>query len=296
MRSFRFLLALILTLLVVWAVLPVARAVALAETFPFQATPQPPTGLHTVDAEFPATDGTLLRGWLLPARPSAPTIILVPGFKADRSTMLPYARFLHAAGYNLLLYDSRGTGASNGQFSLGLHEVDDVSGAVNYLQRLPDYPNHRYAVLGVSLGAGVAIVAAARTPAILGVIADSPYTNQSAEVNRLDTFHLLGMPIPLAPFGPRVVDFLIGGTLSSFSPLRAIPHIAPRPVLLIHARDDTNPTTPLSAAEALKRAGGPTTTLWIAPRGGHAGALAAQPALYQARVKSFLRSVFTPVM
>lgn len=281
----------VLLLVLLWVAIPAARAVALVETFPIRPTPRAPAGLPTQDAEFPAADGTLLRGWIVPGRLHAPTVVLIPGFKADRTSMIPYARFLHRAGYNVLLYDSRGTGASQGQFSLGLREVEDVEGAVGYLERIPTLPTHRYALLGVSLGAGVALVAAVHLPAVDAVIADSPYTDQRYTVNRLDTLHLAGLTVPLAPLGPWLVDQLISGHLSQFDPLAAMP-LLHRPTLLIHSRHDTNPTTPLSAAYRLQRAGRPFTTLWIAPRGGHAGALLAQPAAYESHVLHLLRRAF----
>jgi dipeptidyl aminopeptidase/acylaminoacyl peptidase len=216
-------------------------------------------------------------------------VVLVPGFKADRTSMVPYAQFLHAAGFNVLLYDSRGTGASGGTFSLGVREVDDVRGAASYLSKRPDMRNHRIGLLGVSLGAGVVIAAAARLRAVSAVVADSAYVDQRAVVDRLDTLRLGRLALPLAPLAPWVVDRVLGVPLTSFSPIRAVRTIAPRGLLLIHSRHDANPTTPLSGALALHRAAGPSSLLWIAPRGGHAGALAAQPAEYQRRVVAFFR-------
>ncbi len=90
-----------------------------------------------------------------------------------------------------------------------------------------------------------------------------------------------------------MVDRILGAKLSSFSPLRAIPHIAPRPILLIHSLHDANPTTPLSGARKLLSAAGPSATLWIAPKGGHAGALRAQPTEYKQHVVQFLRGALS---
>lgn len=68
------------------------------------------------------------------AAPDAPTIILVHGFKATRVLMLPWARFLYAANFNLLLYDSRGCGASAGwRIGVGASEPDDIVGATRFL-------------------------------------------------------------------------------------------------------------------------------------------------------------------
>jgi pimeloyl-ACP methyl ester carboxylesterase len=204
--------------------------------------------------------------------------------------MVPYARFLHRAGFNVLLYDSRGTGGSEGTFSLGVREVSDVRGAAAYLNRRQDLHDHHYGLLGVSLGAGIAITAAAHLPSVRAVVADSPYANQEAVVQRLDSLHIVGpVTIPLAPIAPWLVDRWLGTRLSSFSPLRAARKLPPRALLLIHSKYDTNPTTPLKDARTLARAAAPYASLWIAPHGGHAEALAAQPTAYKQRVISFFR-------
>jgi dipeptidyl aminopeptidase/acylaminoacyl peptidase len=162
--------------------------------------------------------------------------------------------------------------------------VNDVTGAIAFLHR---HTVRRVGILGVSLGSGDAIVAAAHDRSVRAIVADSPYVNQNAVVDHADYFHFRRLTVALAPLGPWTADRILGASLASFSPLRAIREIAPRHVLLIRGRHDTNATTPLSAALALKRAGGATTTLWIAPRGPHAGAYAAQPAAYRAHVLAF---------
>ena len=133
-------------------------------------------------------------------------MISIPGFKDDSSSMVPYARMLHAAGFNVLLYDSRGTGGSGGTFTLGLREVHDVEGAARFLDGRTGLPNHHYGLLGVSMGAGVAIVAASHLPEVRAVVADSPYTNQHITVDRLDSLRLGPLSLPQAPDAPWLVD------------------------------------------------------------------------------------------
>jgi len=71
-------------------------------------------------------------------------------------------------------------------------------------------------------------------------------------------------------------------------PLDAIARISPRPILLIHSEDDDNATTPVEGARALFAAAGEPKELWVAPRGGHVGAINAFPNEYRARVLAFL--------
>jgi dipeptidyl aminopeptidase/acylaminoacyl peptidase len=284
----RLALVCLLGLLLVWLGVPAVRAGLLLATSPFRSGPARPAGLAVESVRFHAADGVPISGWLVPASPRAPTVILVPGFKSDRASMVPYARFLHTAGFNVLLYDSRGTGASGGAFSLGLREVRDVEGAVAYLERRPNLRGRRYGLLGVSLGSGVAIVAGSRLPDVRAIVADSPYVDERPVVQRLDTLRLGRLSLPLAPIAPWVVDQLLGAPLASFNPLRSAGRLGGRGLLLIHSRHDANPTTPLEDALSLQRAAGRNAALWIAPRGRHAGALAAQPGEYGRRVVAFL--------
>lgn len=269
-----------------WFTIPIARAAMLVETHGGRATPITSLPGHAV--QFHASDGVALSGWLTSSSTRRPAIILVPGFKEGESSMVAYAHFL-AARYDVLLYDSRGTGASSGHFTAGPREVDDVLGAVHFLERSHAPTHSRIGVFGVSLGAGVALVAAARDSHIRAVVADSAYTDQNAVLSAMDHLRLGPLTIPLAPLAPLVLDRLGNTSIEDFRPVDAIGHIAPRPVFLIHSRHDTNITTPLSGAVRLQRAGGATVHLWIAPHGGHAGALGGQPAEYERRVLSFFR-------
>ncbi|HEX5441942.1 MAG TPA: hypothetical protein VFW76_13720, partial [Ktedonobacterales bacterium] len=58
-------------------------------------------------------------------------------------------------------------------------------------------------------------------------------------------------------------------------------------VFLIHSANDQNTTTPLAGEAQLYTSAGQPKQQWIAPSGGHAGALAAHPAEYQQRVLAF---------
>jgi pimeloyl-ACP methyl ester carboxylesterase len=237
---------------------------------------------------FPASDGVRLRGWLAIANPQAATIILVHGFKATRVSMLPWARFLYQAGYNVLIFDDRGCGQSDGWgIALGAREPDDVIGAVRYLEGRSDLTNKHYGALGVSLGAGVVLLAAAREPALAAVVADSVWADERPQLGRMGSVPLGPVSLPVLPYEPALVDALIGARLENASPRATIGQIAPRAVMLIHSADDQDTTTPLAGEAQLYAAAGQPKQQWIAPSGGHAGALAAHTAEYEQRVLAF---------
>jgi len=84
------------------------------------------------------------------------------------------------------------------------------------------------------------------------------------------------------------VNALVGADVTKARPLDVIAGISPRPVLLIHSADDDNATTPVEGARKLYAAAGEPKDLWVAPRGGHVGAINAFPDEYRTRVLAFL--------
>ncbi|HEX9036473.1 MAG TPA: CocE/NonD family hydrolase [Ktedonobacterales bacterium] len=285
----RGLIALGALVVVAWALAPAARGVALVANRSNRVTPSPhAAGIPVREVHFSATDGVRLAGWLAIASPNSPTIILVHGFKSTRVSMLAWARFLYAADYNVLLYDSRGCGASAGWgIGLGASEPNDIIGAARYLAGLPGLSNKRIGALGVSLGAGDVILAAAREPRLLGIVADSPWADERPQLDRMGGLPLGPLAIPVLPYEPALVDSLIGARLEDASPARVAARIAPRALLVITSADDANATTaPADQARIFAAAKQPKSQ-WIAPSGGHAGAYYAHTSEYQQRVIAF---------
>ena len=277
---------LVVLAIVSWVLLPVVRAYSLVSAK--HSDPVAPSDLAVADVTFESTDGTPIHAWLAFARVGAPAVILIHGFKTSRAEMLPWARFLHDAGYNALLLDLRGAGRSGGgTIGLGATEPRDVVAAVQTAGEV--FRTDHVAVLGISLGAGVAILAAADDSRIAAVVADSAWTDQDFQLARLGVIDVGPLRLPLPPLGPMAVNAMVGADVARARPLEAIARIAPRPILLIHSADDDNATTPVEGARRLFAAAGEPKELWVAPRGGHVGAINAFPDEYHARVLAFLR-------
>lgn len=272
-----------------WVLLPVARAYSLVSAR--HSDSSAPTDLGVADVTFESTDGTPIRAWLALAKVGAPAVVLVHGFKTSRTEMLPWARFLHGAGYNALLLDLRGAGRSGGgTIGLGATEPRDIVEAVQTAGEA--FHTDHVAVLGISLGAGAAILAAADDPRIAAVVADSAWTDQDFQLARLGVVDIGPFRLPLPPLGVLAVNTMVGADVTRARPLDAIARISPRPILLIHSADDDNATTPVEGARKLFAAAGEPKDLWVAPRGGHVGAINAFPEEYRARVLAFLGSAF----
>jgi pimeloyl-ACP methyl ester carboxylesterase len=284
--------AVALVVVIAWLAAPLARAYQLVAGR--SSEPVAPADLVVEDVRFNAggdsellQTGVELAGWTIHAVHGAPAVVLVHGFKSSREEMLPWARFLHDAGYNVLLFDTRGCGRSGGgTVGLGATEPRDISLAVELAR--DQFGTTKVAVLGISLGAGAAIIAAASDPNISAVVADSPWTDQDLQLSRLSFLPIGSFRVPLPPYGIGAVNALVGADVTKARPLDAIARIAPRPILLIHSADDDNATTPVEGSRRLFAAAGEPKNLWIAPRGGHVGAINASPAEYRARVLDFL--------
>ena len=289
--------AILLAVLVAWLVAPVARAYQLVAGR--SSDPVAPKDLQVEDLRFKAgADSELaqttgeLAGWTVHTVHGAPAVILVHGFKTSREEMLPWARFLHEAGYNVLLFDTRGCGKSGGStVGLGATEPRDISLAVELARG--EFGTNKVAVLGISLGAGAAILAAANDPHVSAVVADSAWTDQDLQLSRLSFLPLGAFRVPLPPYGIAAVNAFVAADVARARPLDAIGAISPRPVLLIHSADDDNATTPVEGARKLFAAAGEPKDLWVAPRGGHVGAINAFPEEYRARVLAFLKGALS---
>ncbi len=275
--------------LLAWGMLPAIRAFTLVYNGNPRAIPSASrVDIPVRDVRFAASDGVQLRGWLAIASSNAPTIILVHGFKGSRVSMLPWARFLYKAGYNVLLFDGRGCGQSDGWgIALGAREADDVIGAVHYLQGRADLTNKHYGALGESLGAGIVLLAASREPALLAVVADSAWADEQPQLSRMNSVGVGPLTIPLLPYEPALMDSLIGARLEAASPRAAVRDISPRAVFLIHSADDKNTLTPPAGEAQIYANAGQPKQQWIVPNGGHVGALAAHTAEYTQRVLAF---------
>lgn len=276
----RFVAILVILALLSWLALPVVRAFTLVSAR--HTDPVAPADLVVEELRF-----VELAAWTMHTVHGAPAVVLVHGFKTSREEMVPWARFLHDGGYNVLLLDTRGCGKSGGStVGLGATEPHDIALAVDAARA--EFGTSKVAVLGISLGAGAVILAAANDPDISAVIADSAWTDQDFQLARLSFVQAGPIRVPLLPYGVGAVNALVGADVTKARPLDAIGRISPRPILLIHSADDENATTPVDGARRLFAAAGEPKQLWVAPRGGHVGALNAFPAEYRARVLDFL--------
>ena len=144
------------------------------------------------DIEFPATDGTILRGWhYLPDGRSGKqsTIVMAHGFSAVKEMYLDkYAEAFAHAGFASVVYDNRNFGASDG---LPRQEIDpwlqvrDYSDAITFAQGLGETDPERIGVWGSSYSGGHVLVVAAIDRRVKCVVSQVPAISGSQGFRRL---------------------------------------------------------------------------------------------------------------
>ena len=157
----RLVFAFFILIVLAWACAPAVRGALLV-----RRTSNGPSGVATIiglpteSVAFTASDGVRLAGSYLALPGPRGIFILVHGFKTDRREMIDHATMLVREGFSVLLYDSRGTGESGGVFGVGATEDRDIIGAVDFLRSSSERGSEHIFVLGISLGAGDALIAA----------------------------------------------------------------------------------------------------------------------------------------
>jgi pimeloyl-ACP methyl ester carboxylesterase len=120
------------------------------------------------------SDGVTIRGWVFPAQ--APrrvgTLVYLHGVGDNRASGTWIAEQLVRVGWDVVAYDGRAHGASGGDVcTYGYHEKRDLSRVLDALGV------DRAIVVGVSLGAAVALQAAPDDPRIAGIVSISTFSS-----------------------------------------------------------------------------------------------------------------------
>ena len=211
----------------------------------------------------------------------------------------------------LLALDFRGHGGSDdAPTTFGLHEIEDVAGA---LTLLGERGIRRVALVGSSMGGIVALASIVvlgdgslvqadldptapvatepPRPRIVGAVVESVAPDLRTPIaNRMGL--PIGGPLRRALAGRMftIAGRRVGGDLRATEPGRIIGLVEPVPLLLIHGAADR--TVRPSDGRRLAALAGPSATHWEIPGGEHGRSRQAAPALWDERVSRFLRLAF----
>lgn len=190
------------------------------------------------DVEIETDDGERLHGWWVPsAAPAAGHVLLCHGNAGNIGDRVAHAELLVRAGFDVLLFDYRGYGASSGRPNEHGTYLD-ARAACRALREQPGVELSRVLYLGESLGGAVALDLALELPPA-GLVLQSTFTS----VRDLARLHYPYIPAPLVP--------------DAYPSLARIAHLQ-APLLIIHGeRDEIVPPSHgealLAAAPAPKR-------------------------------------------
>ena len=163
-------------------------------------------GLDYEDVSFTSRDDlVVLKGWYLPSEGHSVIVIVHGGFQNrldDNANMLGLAHDLVKMGYNLLLFDLRGRGESEGK-GLTLSNIErDIGGAVDYL-KAEGYPLKRIYIIGFCSGAASACIFTSQN-SIGALVLDGCFANIRNTFVRQAV--IMGIP-------ENLVDFFAPGVL-----------------------------------------------------------------------------------
>lgn len=224
-------------------------------------------GLAYEDVVLEADDGVRLHAWYLPAAGSAcARVLFLHGNAENVSTHIASVHWLPARGFDVLLLDYRGYGASRGSPSFrGIQQ--DIDAAMRYLHGRRDR-SAPIVVFGQSLGGAAAIHYVAHSSYrgdIRALVVESAFSSPRAIAQEKLAGFWLTWPFQWLP---RL-------TLSdAYSPLGAVARVSPIPLLLVHGEEDD--IVPIAHAERLYEAAPEPKELWRVP-GGHIQAFRTEP-------------------
>jgi fermentation-respiration switch protein FrsA (DUF1100 family) len=250
-------------------------------------------GLAFEEASFQSRDGLTLHGWFIPANSAKSTIIFCHGHAGSMDPDVAYAPWFHEVGFNVLMFDFRAHGRSEGgRVSMGYFERQDLLGAIDYLL---SRGITEVGVMGFSMGGAVGITTAAQCEAIRAVISDGGFAHlESAVIGwGLERGLPRRLARPLARLIITVAGWRLGIRLTDADPLRWVAHIAPRAVLFIHG--DRDPFVTISDVEALYAQAGEPKGLWRIAEAKHRRVDRLQPIEYRRRVTDFFERYLTNV-
>jgi len=224
-------------------------------------------GIPFEEVHFPVGKNGQLYGWWIPTSQTAPTLVLVHGWGRNLSRMLPYIRNFHPLGYNLLAFDARNHGSSTPIKTPTVWTfTQDICAAVNFIAESHIVSSQEIGAVGLSIGGGAVINAAALDDRIHSVITVGAFSHP-IEVMKLG---FQEKHIPHIPFGWLLFKYMrlrFGLDFDKIAPINNIPSTHAN-IFLIHGDQDS--TVPPAQGKALLEAGNPeTTNLWTVPGKGH---------------------------
>jgi pimeloyl-ACP methyl ester carboxylesterase len=246
------------------------------------------------DVEISTHDGLSLRGYLISNDRSKDAAIAAPGWTGRKENLFAEAKLLYDCGLNVLVFDQRAHGASEGEYaSFGFFESQDLSRWVTFLK---NRGFERIALYGHSMGAATVMMAAGSMPEglVSCAIEDCGFTSMRDAVSSFVRGRVRWLPPFTYPlllrFAVPIIKKNAGYSVDDASPIDRMPFCTV-PMLFIHGTEDS--FVPYDMMPDLYEAHpGPKERLDV-EGAGHIMSLSTDNAAYVSKVQTFINKYIT---
>ncbi|MFZ2036182.1 MAG: alpha/beta fold hydrolase [Dehalococcoidales bacterium] len=237
-------------------------------------------------------DKVPLDGWFIPASGKAVLVLINGGFQNRVDPVvdtLGLAHDLQQQGYNILLFDLRGRGDSEGTAHSLSNENKDIGGAIDYLESR-GYPADKIGLIGFCSGAANACIFASQNK-IGGLVLDACFPSVESMVYNQAANHGITQALVDA-FLPavRVAAEVFYG-YKEINPIDVVRKIQ-CPIFFIHEQDDDLVSTADDVALD-KASGNPADVLWEVDATLHVETYRNYPSEYVTKVSEFFNSALS---
>ena len=237
------------------------------------------------EVDLVTADGVAFGAWFFRQAGSPQVVVISPGHKGRRESLLGIAVALWRKGFNVLVYSYRGMpGSDRGVVTMGIREVQELAAAIAFCRRR--VRGARIGLLGYSMGAVVSLLGAAGDPSVEALVLDSPFCDLRKLLRENVRRYTL---LPGRPFVAAVGLWLRlrhGVRLADCSPLAVLSGLEQRPLFFIHGGADG--VTSVHHSRQLYDAYRGPREIWIVQGAPHTGGYFADRPLYVERVAGFL--------
>lgn len=244
-------------------------------------------------------DNTLLKGWYISAQndgqviKSDKTIIFAHGYGDSRGlydiNVLNLAKTLTSQGYNVLTFDFRASGLSEGNFlSIGAFEQYDLLTAIDFAKK--DKGAKQIGLMGWSMGAATSILAASKSEDVQAVIADSPFCSLKPYLEK-NLPYWSGLPdFPFTKIILSTLPLIRGIDINEVNTIKAASSLGNKNLFLIHSKDDK--AIPIKNSQDIYNSikDKEKVTLWTTEKADHIRSYLLYKEEYDKKVVEFLNS------
>jgi uncharacterized protein len=235
-------------------------------------------------------DNITLKGWFIPGENKDVLLVVHGGFQNRIDANVDTGGLAHALavqGHNILLYDLRGRGESEGKGRTLANIDEDIGGAVDYLVNR-GFAAGDICILGFSTGAVSACIYAGRN-SVGALILDGCFIDCPTMLSR--QAKALGLPAFVAyfllPGGKFFTHWLYGFTM--INAIDVMPEIS-CPILFVHEENDAF-ITGAETQRLLRTANNPANEVFEVSGAKHSQAFRTHPVEFVNKIGGFLNRV-----